>query len=365
MIKNVKILSDKLKISFSNNIEDSFLNIWLRDHAKDEDSWDERSNQRKIFTAKLDPKLHIKKAEVKDNGNSLDILWSDTKKKINYTSKFFLDNLNQSKTGKQSLKIWERKDLDQAIYFNYNDVISKNGFKFFLKKLYEYGFVVVQNCKTEMRSVEKIAKKIGYVRESIFGGLWSFESNKDKADSAYTQDELRPHTDSTYSNDAPGLQLLLCCHYNATGGESIMVDGFKIAEKIKNEKKDIYDILTNFEVTGQYIGDGVYLQAKRPIFRLNSNRELVQVSFNNYDRAPFRMSDNKTIKFYEAIREFDLIANHKEYQWRRVLKTGELLIFNNWRILHGRGSFSGDRKMSGCYINKEDFDSSCRIHNII
>ena len=365
MIKNVKILSDKLKISFSNNIEDSFLNIWLRDHAKDEDSWDERSNQRKIFTAKLDPKLHIKKAEVKDNGNSLDILWSDTKKKINYTSKFFLDNLNQSKTSKQSLKIWESKDLDQNIYIDYNDAISENGFKFFLKKLYEYGFVVVQNCRTEMSSVEKIAKKIGYVRESIFGGLWSFESNQDKADSAYTQEELRPHTDSTYSNDAPGLQLLLCCHYKATGGESIMVDGFKIAEKIKNEKKDIYDILTNFEVTGQYIGDGVYLKAKRPIFRLNSNRELVQVSFNNYDRAPFRMSDNKTIKFYEAIREFDLIANHKEYQWRRVLKTGELLIFNNWRILHGRGSFSGDRKMSGCYINKEDFDSSCRIHNII
>ena len=48
-----------------------------------------------------------------------------------------------------------------------------------------------------------------------------------------------------------------------------------------------------------------------------------------------------------------------------VPSTGELLIFNNWRILHGRGSFSGDRKMSGCYINKEDFDSSCRIHKII
>ena len=365
MIKNVKILPDKLKIFFSNQIEDSFLNIWLRDHAKDEDSWDLRSNQRKIFTAKLDPKIHIKKAEVKDNGNSLDILWSDSNKTINYTSKFFLDNLNQSKTSKQSLKIWESKDLNQNIYIDYNDAISENGFKFFLKKLYEYGFVVVQNCRTEMSSVEKIAKKIGYVRESIFGGLWSFESNQDKADSAYTQEELRPHTDSTYSNDAPGLQLLLCCHYKATGGESIMVDGFKIAEKIKNEKKDIYDTLTNFEVTGQYLGDGVSLKAKRPIFRLNSNRELIQVSFNNYDRAPFRMSEDKTIKFYESIREFDLIANNKEYQWRRVLKQGELLIFNNWRILHGRGSFTGDRKMSGCYINKEDFDSSCRIHNII
>ena len=84
-----------------------------------------------------------------------------------------------------------------------------------------------------------------------------------------------------------------------------------------------------------------------------------------YDTQIFKFSEDKTKKFYEAIKEFDLIANNKEYQWRHVLKPGELLIFNNWRILHGRGSFSGERKMSGCYINKEDFDSSCRIHNII
>ena len=32
---------------------------------------------------------------------------------------------------------------------------------------------------------------------------------KIQADSSYTQEELRPHTDATYSNDAPGLQLLL------------------------------------------------------------------------------------------------------------------------------------------------------------
>ena len=365
MIKNVKILPDKLKILFTNKIEDSFLNIWLRDHAKDDDSWDSRSNQRKIFTAKLDPKLHIKKAEVKDNGKSVDIFWSDLNKNINYPSKFFLESLTNSKVKPQNLKIWKCEDLNQNIYINFNEAISENGYRYFLKKLYKYGFVVIQNCKTDMSSVEKIAKKIGYVRESIFGGLWSFESNEDKADSAYTQDELRPHTDSTYSNDAPGLQLLLCCNYKATGGESIMVDGFKIAEKIKNKKKEIYDLLTNVEVTGQYLGDGVSLEAKRPIFRLNSDKELIQVSFNNYDRAPFRMSEYKTKKFYEAIREFDLIANDIEYQWRRVLKPGDLLIFNNWRILHGRGSFSGVRKMSGCYINKEDFDSSCRIHKII
>jgi len=365
MIKNIKILPDKINILFSNNKEDNFLNIWLRDHARDEDSWDHRSNQRKIFTAKLDPKLHIKKAILKDNGKSVDILWSDLKKPINYTSNFFLENSNKSQKINKNIQIWDKKDIGEEIYTDFQNTITNDGFKEFLEKLYKFGFVVIQNCKTEMSSVEKIANKIGYVRESIFGGLWSFESNNDMADSAYTQDELRPHTDSTYSNDAPGLQLLLCCHYEATGGESIMVDGFKIAEKIYKENRDLYTLLSEIEVTGQYIGDGVFLEAKRPIFKLNSNKELVQVSFNNYDRAAFRMDDEKTLKFYDAIREFDLIANNREYQWRHILKPGELLIFNNWRILHGRGSFKGDRKMSGCYINKEDFDSSCRMNKVI
>ena len=365
MIKNIKILPDKINILFSNNKEDNFLNIWLRDHARDEDSWDHRSNQRKIYTAKLDPKLHIKKAILKDNGKSVDILWSDLKKPINYSSNFFLENSNKSKKINNNIKIWDKKDIGEEIYTDFQNTITNDGFKEFLEKLYKFGFVVIQNCKTEMSSVEKIANKIGYVRESIFGGLWTFESNNDMADSAYTQDELRPHTDSTYSNDAPGLQLLLCCHYEATGGESIMVDGFKIAEKIYKENRDLYTLLSEIEVTGQYIGDGVFLEAKRPIFKLNSNKELVQVSFNNYDRAAFRMDDEKTLKFYDAIREFDLIANNREYQWRHILKPGELLIFNNWRILHGRGSFKGDRKMSGCYINKEDFDSSCRMNKVI
>ena len=77
------------------------------------------------------------------------------------------------------------------------------------------------------------------------------------------------------------------------------------------------------------------------------------------------IENDLTIKFYEAIRKFDLMANSREFQWRHILKPGELLIFNNWRILHGRGSFDGIRKISGCYINKEDFDSCCRMNNII
>lgn len=364
MIESIKILPNSLYVKFKNKVDDNFPNIWLRDHAKDEENWDYRSNQRKTYTASLSSKLFIKEASVIDSGKYIKILWSDSKNIIKYSTEFLLNNSLKKNTKNQNLILWKKNEISKKIFLKYNNILSKDGFKRFLKNLYTFGFCVITDCKTEIETVKKIANKIGYVRQSIFGGLWEFESNEDMADSAYTQEELRPHTDSTYSNDAPGLQLLLCCDYEASGGDSIMVDGFKIANMIKDEDKKIFDILSNIEVPGKYVGDGVILEAKRPIFKLDSNKELVQVSFNNYDRAEFRLENELMINFYKAIKKFDSLVNESEFQWRHTLKPGELLIFNNWRVLHGRGSFKGKRKMAGCYINMEDFESICKINGL-
>ena len=109
MIKNIKVLPGKLNIIFSNNTEDNFPNIWIRDHARDDESWDKRSNQRKIFTAKIDPKLLIKKATLRDNGKSIDILWSDLKKPINYSSFLFIKNSSHLIKNVPNFKIWKKK----------------------------------------------------------------------------------------------------------------------------------------------------------------------------------------------------------------------------------------------------------------
>ena len=364
MIKNFKILDNGLNIHFVNDKEEIYPNIWLRDHAKDEENWDKRSHQRKTYTASLDLNIEITKAEIIDNGKGISIHWADMDQPIEYSYEFLNNNSLNNIKQKQLYKSWTKSDLSKDLFIDFEKINYEEIFKFMLKQLNEFGFVVLENCETELHTVKKIANKIGYVRNSIFGGLWSFESNENMADSSYTQEELRPHTDATYSNDAPGLQLLMCSEYNAEGGESILVDGYKIADLMKSQNQYYYDILTKIEVTGNYIGDGVFLEAKRPIFKLNSKNELIQVSYNNYDRASFRMKNNLTMDFYKAIKEFDLIANDKKNQWRHILRPGQLLIINNWRLLHGRGSFKGTRKMSGCYINKEDFDSTCKINGI-
>ena len=363
-LKNISLTNDGLNIEFQNGAKDCFPYIWLRDHCKDIENWDERSNQRKLFTALVDPNIKIEETKIIEDNKKIEVKWPDMNKSIYYSGDFLYKNSLENISSNSGEALWDKQSINKAeLEIKFDELEKNEGFKNLLQTIKTYGFSIINNCPTEMKTVEDIANKIGYVRNSIFGDLWSFESNTEMADSAYTQEELRPHTDGTYNHDAPGLQLLLCCEYEAEGGESIMVDGFKIAKILRENHGTSYNILSEIDIPGRYFGDGVELIAKRPVFKFR-NKKLIQVSFNNYDRGDFRLPNNKINDFYAAIRAFDKLANAKEMQWRQILKPGQLLIFNNWRVLHGRSEFSGKRKMSGCYINKEDFESVCRMNSI-
>ncbi len=231
------------------------------------------------------------------------------------------------------------------------------GLQTLLGRLSTLGFCRIQEVPALQDSVLLLANAIGYVRRTVFGDVWTFSEDGAMADSAYSAGDLRPHTDGTYSEDAPGLQLLLCLEYAAKGGLSVLVDGFRIVQALAPEHRRM---LEKVGVTGRYRGDGVDLQATRPIVRRDSAGNLLQISFNNYDRAPLWLPEPEMTAFYDALRAFDLLANDPTMQWQTQLAVGELIVFDNWRLLHGRTSYQGHRTMTGCYVNREDFLSCLR-----
>ena len=353
-----------LAVEWSDGQSSRFPHFWLRDHATDPDSYDERTAQRELFTAVVAPDIQPESAELAEDGTSLLVCWPGTVEPSCYTAEFLqtfaAPEANAAQRRPQS---WNADTLTmEAIRLDYSDVLSDDsGLQSLLETIDQHGFALLANCPRAVPAVERLANKIGYVRETIFGGAWDFEANEAMADSAFSPKEVRPHTDGTYSHDAPGVQMLLCLDYDAKGGDSIMVDGLEIVRRLQMETPDAYRTLTQVHVPGQYRGDGVHLLARRPVLRLGLEGEVVQVSFNNYDRAPFRLPDAEMAEFYEAIRAFDSLANDPQLQWRHLLAPGEMLIFNNWRVLHGRGEFQGRRRMSGCYLNREDFESRLRM----
>ena len=357
---------DRLNVEWQSGATSNFSYFWLRDNARDPVSFDSHSHQRELFTAMVPANIRPEHLHLSAGGDSFQIKWPDLDVIAEYDSSFLsMYRHPTTVTAIPAQSLWDANSLSgDAIRIDFAQATRDDGNAALLRILAAYGFALITNCPCEQLSVAKIANNIGYIRETIFGGLWEFEANATMADSAYTPKELRPHTDSTYSLDAPGLQLLLCLTYDATGGESIMVDGFSVANQLKQNDSVLYNEMSRIEVTGVYKGDGTILEASRPILRHDSDGQLVQVTFNNYDRKTVRLAETDMRHLYSGIRYLDRLYNDPAYQWRHQLQPGQMLIFDNWRVLHGRGAFQGKRKMAGAYLNREDYLGALRIHKI-
>ena len=146
---------------------------------------------------------------------------------------------------------------------------------------------------------------------------------------------------------SPGLQMLHVTYFKGTGGESVLVDGFKLAQIIKEENPDHYHILSTVPLDYHYKDkNNQYLNSCVP-FALNPDTgNVYQVHFNNYDRSPIsartvqtlhRMKPSGSITdIYEAIQTFLKTMREREFQYQFRLEPGRAVIFDNHRVLHAR-----------------------------
>ena len=76
------------------------------------------------------------------------------------------------------------------------------------------------------------------------------------------------------------------------------------------------------------------------------------------------MSPEQAELFYSAFRAFEHIINRPELVLQTRLQPGDLVIFNNRRVLHGRTQFdptTGERHLRGSYIDLDAFRDRWRV----
>ena len=70
--------------------------------------------------------------------------------------------------------------------------------------------------------------------------------------------------------------------------------------------------------------------------------------------------------YYQAYRSYMNKTRDSKYHLKIKLKAGEMVVFDNRRILHGRESFdpsTGFRHLHGCYVDRGEFVSRLRLLN--
>ncbi len=330
---------------------------WLRDHATDAESY-LISAQQRVVTPQTIAAAGVGDAVVSSAG--LEVSWPGGP-----TTVFDVDALSALAAPAESVRVgvepepWTRATLtDRLQRIDFVEFVGGvDGLRTGVDHLWRDGLIALTGVPLDTGSTRAVLERIGYIRSTIFGDLWEFRSDGGFDDTASTPLEITPHTDGTYSHDAPGLLGLHCHLYEATGGENVFVDSTTIADRLSSAS---HRVLSTVDIPGRYIGDGAHLMAKRPVLRYEDDR-LVQVSYNHHDRAPFVLPEPVMSEVYAALFEFDALANNADLQLEVELRPGEMVIFDNWRVLHGRRAFSGERLIAGGYVNREDFESTTRL----
>ncbi len=365
-VSSLQARADRLEVTWHDGDRSAYPWIWVRDHAHDVDTLHPITQQRQLWTAGVDIGITAGSARLVSEPQRVEISWTDgstSELPVEFLARFRSPHSEPAHVESDRV-LWDAAAITPHPAIAHDEVMaSDDGLAAWLRLVARYGFCVVTDTPPDTGSTKALLERVGYVRETIFGGFWEFTADLTKADTAYTNLELRPHTDGTYSHDAPGLQMLHCLDFDGEGGVSTMVDGFRIAVEMQRRCPEHYAVLARVSIPGQYIGDGSHLMASRPVFRHDHTGELVQVSFNNADRAPFLLADDEMLTVYAALQAFDLIANDPDFQWRHVLRPGDALLFDNWRVLHGRTAYTGYRRLCGGYLNHEDFESRLRLAN--
>jgi trimethyllysine dioxygenase len=222
-----------------------------------------------------------------------------------------------------------------------------------------------------------LIERIAFIRETHYGnnsllhgrniltfqgGFYDFTSDLTMKDTAYTDLALSPHTDTTYFTDPAGLQMFhLLSHTEGSGGETVLIDGFNAANRLLKESPRDYKILATTPVVWHASGNpGITITPSRRFPVLNLKVEdgpdtifnLLQIRWNNADRGWVPAFNNHipvADRWYKAARKFDEILKSESMQYWTQLKPGRPLIFDNWRVLHGRSQFTGKRRMCGAY----------------
>jgi len=259
--------------------------------------------------------------------------------------------------------LWGREIANTIPEIPYEEVMKdERGVWKWLNLINIYGFSIVRGVPPNVEDTKELVKRISYIRETIYGGYWDFTADMSMSDTAYTNLELKPHNDGCYFSDPPGLQCFHLLEFNGTGGESILVDGFRVAKELQTLHPESFEFLVKTAIPFHYIDENHYLRHSRTIIELDDSGEPIRFTFNNDDRAPFNFPPEKTQLFYQSLHHLLAILRNPLNAIQFSMKPGNLVTIDNWRVLHGRNAFTGHRRLTGCYLNREDLEN--RMENL-
>ncbi|MDE0942116.1 MAG: TauD/TfdA family dioxygenase [Alphaproteobacteria bacterium] len=249
--------------------------------------------------------------------------------------------------------------FDFAALLSRDDVLLE-----WLEVLRQTGLTYVTNAPTTEGTVCDLVRRIANIRETNFGSVFEVVALADSISNAYTAAALPLHVDLPAREYQPGLQFLHCLANQTSGGNSIYCDGLQLAKVLREEDVEAFATLLRTPVLFRYHDQDCDYQNIAPIIELAPGGGIRNIRFNPAIMTTADCAPSKFKEFQRAYRSFLRLTRRPDLQLETRMEPGEIAVFDNRRVLHGRRAFAangGSRHLQGAYVEWEDVDSRIRV----
>lgn len=334
--------------------------IWLRDNAQDETTRSPTNGQRLIALRDIPADTVIDEANLVDN--VVRLTFQPEAKTIDFEIDWLVghayDQTEQASLTGAHIQTWDASLGEGIPTAALSDLQQQqSSLSEWLSGVARYGFGKITDGPVENMALMQVVDLFGYVRETNYGRHFEVRTEVNPTNLAFTGLGLQAHTDNPYRDPVPTVQVLYCLESSAAGGENMVVDGFAVAKRLREENPEWFDVLSRHCARFEYAGeDGVVLRSRRPMIELSPDGELIAVRFNNRSAAPIvDVPFDQMETYYAAYRRFGEIVDDPAMEVTFRLEPGESFLVDNTRVLHARKAYSGtgSRWLQGCYADKD------------
>lgn len=325
--------------------------LWLRERCQDADHVDFDTGQRLFDPHRLPEDLELIEASVDADGLA-ELKFSD-----GYRGRYDVDEFAADFDIDDQLPPtipWDASLDFDGVSADWPHLGDPEHLRTTTEAFLETGFVILSDVPTDSERILEVAKTFGNLRVTNFGRYFEVYSRQRSNDLAFRSVQLDAHTDNPYREPVPGIQLLHCLVNETTGGQSTLTDSLAVAEELRREDPEGFDLLATTPVRFRFFDADEELIERRTIIRRDALGRMTGVHYSpRLDSMPV-MDPDTTRRFQRARRRLGELFADPRFQLQFTLSAGELMMFDNSRVLHGRTGYDpseGSRHLQGCYID--------------
>lgn len=262
-------------------------------------------------------------------------------------------------------QLWTAADFAEPPSVDGANILDDDdAFHEWLMLMARYGLGRLRNTSTDPDFLQQLITKIGPIRGSNFGNIFDVKADIDPNSTANTGLNLGQHSDLPTRETPPGFQFLHCIKNTVPGGWSRMTDGLAVVRELREHYPADYEALTtlnwvffNRSPTDDHRWVGPMID------HASDGYPMTLRAFYPVRGFP-AMADADVSRAYASLRTFSKVAHDPRFQISSPFRPGDLVGFDNRRLLHGRDSFEpggGQRHLRGCYLDNDDLYSRLRV----